>query len=460
MTIWTPTLDPALPPDRALAAAIEADRAAGRLKAGDRLPPQRDLAYRLGLSLGAVTRGYNEAARLGLTRGEVGRGTFIRAIGERSRPQTIEGPLAEPDILDLTITRPALGGIAGPISAALAELALSTDLESLIDYAEPAGRPEHRAAVADWITDNGVAMTPDRVVLANGAQNGIALAVASLFRPGDSVAADTLTYAGFKSAAAAFGVSLIAAAGDDQGMTPEALEEAARNGARGVYLMPTLHNPTMATMPLVRRRALIDVAERFDLVLIEDDVYGFLQPDAPPRFATLAPDRTTLIGSVSKFMAPALRVGWIAPPERRVADVSAMLRSLAWMASPLSTDVAARAIRSGMAAEMAAAQREEAEARIAIARKRLGPWVPTLPKAAMHVWLPLPSPWRADDFVAEAAARKVALTSAGAFAVGRGRAPHAVRFGLGPASRERLDAGLEALAGLLSKTAHAGAAVV
>lgn len=461
MTIWTPALAAGRPAYLALADAIADDRKAGRLKPGDKLPPHRTLAYALGLTVGTVTRGYAEAARRGLARGEVGRGTFV---ADGVRPEQADAAFVrrqafDADTLNLTITRPALGGVAAPLRAALARLA-DRDLDDLIDYAAPEGLPAHREAVAAALRRQGAPVTADRVIVSSGAQNALALAAAGLLRPGDRVAVDPLTYPGFKTAASLFGLVLVAVAGDGDGMSPAALAQAANQGCTAVYLMPTLHNPTTATMPAERREAIAAVAETQDLLVLEDDVYGFLADAPPVRFAELAPRRTALVGGVSKYMAPALRIGWIAPPADRVGAVANALRGLAWMASPLMAEVAAEALASGLADDMALAQRAEAAARMEIARNRLGRWLGPTPTAAMHAWLPLPEPWRTSAFMAEAEARRIAVTGAGAFAVGRADAPHAIRFGLGPSSRERLDRGLAVLADLLASPPRAGAAVV
>ncbi len=454
-----------LPPDKpaylGLADAVARDRASGALKAGAKLPPHRQLAYALGLTVGTITRGYAEAARRGLVQGEVGRGTFVT---EANRPELAAAAFArraafEGDTLNLTITRPALDTLLEPLQAGLARLA-AQDARPLADYGVAEGLPAHRAAIAGWLQSRGAPVQADRIVISNGAQNALALAAAGLLRPGDTVAVDPLTYPGFKTAAGLFGLNLMAVAGDADGMDPDALKAAAGRGARAVYLMPNLHNPTMATMPLPRRRAIAAVAEAADLLILEDDVYGFLVEAPLPLFAALAPARTALIGSVSKFMSPALRVGWIAPPLVRTAEVIGALRGLSWMTSPLLAEVAATALASGEGDRIARLQRDEATTRMALVRQHLAPWLKDLPPTAMHVWLPLPAPWRADQFVAEAEARRVAVTGADAFAVGRARAPHAIRFGLGPASRERLAEGLGILANLLATPPRAGAAVV
>lgn len=464
MTIWTPLLAPDRPAYLAIADAIALDRKSGRLDIGEKLPPHRELAFQLGLTVGTVTRGYQEAARRGLTRGEVGRGTFVATADPPPLTDAafVKRQAFDAGMLNLTITRPALSGAAAPTAAALRRLGDIPALEGLLDYGPTEGRVEHRAAIARWLRSRGAPAEPDRIVISSGAQNALALAAAGLLRPGDTVAVDPLTYPGFKSAASLFSLRLLAVPGDADGMRPESLAAAADAGATAVYLMPNLHNPTMATMPLARRHALAETATAHDLLILEDDVYGFLLEGGarPPPIAQLAPERTALIGSVSKFMSPALRVGWLVTPEKTADQAANALRGLAWMASPILTALVAEAIDTGEAAKLAAAQRAEARQRMAVARELLGPWLPETPPDAMHLWLPLPEPWRTDAFVAEAEARRIAITGAGAFAVGRNRAPHAVRLGLGAATLPRLKAGLATLADLLAAPPRAAAGAV
>jgi DNA-binding transcriptional MocR family regulator len=463
MTIWTPELRKDRPAYQALADAIAADRASGSLPPGAQLPPHRALARALGVTVGTVTRGYGEAARRKLVRGEVGRGTYVL---DPSPPELLDTRFARreavvDDILNLTITRPASDRLTESLSRGLSDLS-TADLSSLVSYGPAEGAAGHRAAVSDWLKASGVQIAPEQVIICNGAQNGLALACAGLLKPGDAVAVDDMTYPGFKAAANMFGLRLLAVASDGQGMTPEGLGVAAKAGASAVYLMPTLHNPTMQTIPLNRRQDLAIVAEAADLLIIEDDVYGFLEPDHPTHFATLAPERTALVGGVSKFMAPALRIGWIAPPTSRVAEVEPAIRGLSWMASPLAAHMVAGAMVTGEAESLAESQRNEACVRLKMVQAALGPWLPNspLPDCAMHVWLSLPESWRADEFVAEALTRKLAISPAGAFAVGPGRAPHAIRFGLGAHSREALTKGLSIMADLLDAKPRAGMAVV
>ncbi len=150
-------------------------------------------------------------------------------------------------------------------------------------------------------------------------------AFAGLARPGDPILVEALTYAGVCHVAERLGLRLHGLAIDDEGLLPEALDEAARTGqARLLFVNPTVHNPTTATMSLARREAIAGIARRHDLIVIEDDVYGQLPEDRPPPIAVLAPERTIHISSASKSVAPGLRLRRAAQPRPRSTSGSPM----------------------------------------------------------------------------------------------------------------------------------------
>jgi DNA-binding transcriptional MocR family regulator len=240
---------------------------------------------------------------------------------------------------------------------------------------------------------------------------------------------------------------------DGDGLIPEAFEAACRDGSpRALYCMPTLHNPTGRTMPLGRRQAIVEIAARYDVALIEDDVYGFLPDDPLPPLAALAPAGAYYITSTSKSMAPGLRVGYVAAPESRVDRVAAVIRASTWLIAPLLAELASDWIERGEADAMVAWKREETAARHAAAVQILGRWLPSGSHRSFHLWLPLPEPWRTEEFVSQARALNVVVSPSEEFVVGRESAPHAVRVCLGAtSSRARLEEGLTRLADLLDE---------
>src|ERR1700680_2853008 len=142
MTSWIPDLTARNGPRyRAIADALAEELRSGRLAAGTQLPTQRDLAWRLHVTVGTVSRAYAEAERRGLVAGEVGRGTYVQhsAVVAVVMPGDILGETQDPDFIDLTINRPSAAGEAAALAAALRALAAEPDLAALLDYQPPAG---------------------------------------------------------------------------------------------------------------------------------------------------------------------------------------------------------------------------------------------------------------------------------------------------------------------------------
>jgi DNA-binding transcriptional MocR family regulator len=454
MTIWTPDLSRhGGPRYRAIASALHDDILSGRLAPGTRLPTHRDLAWRLQVTVGTVTRAYAEAERRGLIGGEVGRGTYVRDLerpadgGFRSVVDT------SGDVIDLSVNAPSVTLSMPAIRDAMAAVAARPDLATLLTYQHTVGSARHRSAAAAWLEHAaGVQVSADQIAIAGGGQGAMHLAMASVTRPGDVVLTEEMTYVGMKALSAHLGLRLVPVAMDQNGILPDAVEQACRqHGARALYVMPTLHNPTTATMPLDRRHALIEVARRHDLTLVEDEVYGFLLEQRPPALASLAPDITLFVSSASKNLAPSLRVGFLAMPAPLVDRAAAITRATLHDFGHFGASIAAELIESGAAHEVAVQRRAEIARRQAVARCILsGTDLSASHPAAPHLWLQLPEPWRREDFARELLNRGVKVTQADVFAAGRVTAPHAVRICIGTTDRtDQMQTALQRIASLL-----------
>src|SRR5262249_25147559 len=148
---------------------------------------------------------------------------------------------------------------------------------------------------------------------------------------------------------------------DDEGIVPRALDAACRKARpKALYVVPTLHNPTTATLPLARRQAVVEIARRYDLAIIEDDIYRMLAPQAPPPVAHLAPERTIYVTSLSKSLAPGLRLGYMVAPAAHRARVMRGIQSSIWMVSPIAAALATHWVLQGEFEAIAAAKRKEA----------------------------------------------------------------------------------------------------
>ena len=475
---WLPeALDAEAPIYLAIADALGVDVESGRLRPGDRLPTHRDLARQLGVNVMTVSRAYSEAGRRGLVEGEVGRGTFVRrrernatrfevprsqdaggqSIGTQiagepgPAEQTVDPqidfhfnlPVGDPSILDATAILEQLAGAHRPLLHA--------------GYLT-AGTSDHRAAGAEWIARGGLDADPARTLVCGGAQHAMTVTFASLAGPGDLILTESLTYPGAKALASVLGLRLQGLAMDSEGLLPDAFETACRKSSpKALYCMPTVQNPTGVVMPEQRRREVATIARRFGVAIVEDDTYGYLCAEPPPPLIRFAPELGYFLTGLSKNLTAGLRIGFLHAPAAGNATGSVLERlesnvaALTWMAAPLMAEIASRWIRSGQADEMVAWKRREALARRYLWERLLGDFPTGSHPGSSHVWLPLPRPWRGDDFVVQARRRGVGVTGAEAFVVGRANAPHAVRVCVGtPASRREVERGLGILAEMLA----------
>jgi DNA-binding transcriptional MocR family regulator len=453
MTIWTPDLAPRLGQRyRALADAIAQDIGNGALPAGTRLPAQRELAWRLGMSIGTVTRAYALVAQRGLVAGEVGRGTYVRdgsAQPGRLNPVAdgAEGPIS------LTINAPPDPGYRSLLVQALAELDAGSGLDGLLPYTPKPGYADHRAAAVGWLDRFGLNAEPEQVLITGGAHQAIVAALAGLTRPGDAVLVEQLTYAGTCHVAERLGLHREGLALDEEGLVPEVLDAAARTSrARLLFVIPTVHNPTTATMSLARREAIAALARRHDLIVIEDDVYGHLAEQRAPTLAALAPERTVYLTSASKSIAPGLRFGMLLAPAALYAPIADAQHDLFLICPPLMAELFKLWVADGTAERLVRQQRLEAAARQAIARDLLAGHEFQASPSGYHLWLPLPAPWRTAEFMTTLSERGVAVEPGAAFAADPAKAPHAVRLSLsGATDRARLTKALEIIARTLGE---------
>jgi DNA-binding transcriptional MocR family regulator len=452
MTIWQPEIS-SLPGPRylAIAEALAADVRNGQLAPGDRLPTHRDLAYRLGVTVGTVSRAYAEAERRGLIGGEVGRGTFVRPDARRRRnvaPADQDAPLGLPQVIDLSVNIPTPMTSDAIIAETMGEIARRPGIARLMDYHPHAGLAAHREAGAQWLTECGFPIDPARVIVTAGGQHAMTAALGALTEPGDIVLAESLTYPGLRRLADFLRVRVHGIAMDEDGVDPDAFETACRSlNPKILYCVTNLQNPTALVMSAERRRRVAGIAQRYGVKIVEDDVYGFLLAEnTPPALASFAPELGHYFTSLSKSMAPGLRVGYLALPVGSKDDFTQVVRSTTWMATPLTAQIGTEWIQNGIGRALADSHRKEAIERQQIARRILHGCDLSSELRAYHLWMRLPEPWSAEAFALELRMRGVAVTPSSAFATTR-NAPAAVRLCLcEPPERETLQRGLEIIA--------------
>lgn len=192
------------------------------------------------------------------------------------------------------------------------------DAPDALSYGESLGYQPLRETIASRMTARGVDVSADQMLVTNGSQQGLDLAARVLFDPGDIVVVEGPTYFGAMQAFDAYGVTYRVAPMDDRGLIPDELEPLLREEPRpkALYTVPTFQNPTGVTLPDDRRRRILAMAREFNVAVIEDDPYGeisFTGESARPLRA-LDPN-VIYLGTFSKTLAPALRMGWMAAPD-------------------------------------------------------------------------------------------------------------------------------------------------
>lgn len=438
---WVPApQDGDAPLYRRIADALQAAVQGGELAAGARLPTQRALADALRISTGTATAAYLEAERRGLVRRHVGRGTFVASPGTR-----VARPAGH---ANLAVNIPPFHGAAGLIRKLLGQLIEDADAEELLGYPRFRADGRFATAVASWMSRRlpiGPVQAVD-VLPCQGATQGLVAVLDHLFADGDALACEQVTYGGFKVVARALGLRLVPTEQDGEGMTPDALERAAReHGAKAALLCPTHQNPTGVVASLERRQALLAVARRHRLWIVEDDVYGALAApgSAVPPFRALDPARTFHVSSASKAIAPGFRAGWVVAPRDHRDAVAAVLQArisaMAPFGCPVLTAGAApfgflaftKMCETRMADDVLGMIRDEACRRAALARRILGPHLHPSDASSLHVWLPMRS--GADQLYQQLVERQIHATPPDAPMVGA--PPSGLRLCLGGMER-------------------------
>ncbi len=420
-----------------LVLALADDIIEGRLTGGDRLPAHRDVAWKLGIGLGTVTKAYAALERRGLTRSVKGRGTFV-AIRHAHKDRQIDlSSNAPPATLDARLLARTLIGIARKI-----------DADHLNLYAPPAGHLEHRRVLARWLETLGLIVDPSHLVLTSGARQALSLAFDLACGPQGLLLTERITYPGAIALARRKGYRMQGVRIDAEGMVPEALAEALDRatsaGRKAVYLTPTLHNPTTATMGGERRQAIAEICRRAGAWIIEDGVYAPAEPALPPLTA-LAPEIAFHVNGLSKSLGPGLQIGVLTLPAGFNEAAEGALQDMPLAPSPLSCAVVEEWLITGVIPSIHRDLRHEARRRSSLAVSLLGTAELVSDPDAYNAWLPMPRE-AANRFVSVAAEAGIKLTPPDSMMVDREDRASGIRLCLGGASFEDLSEALTLLA--------------
>jgi DNA-binding transcriptional MocR family regulator len=455
MMDWMPDLAQSDKPRYlAIADIIASDLRQGRLSAGDRLPPQRKLASRLAIDFTTVARGYSEAQKRGLVESRVGQGTFVLApVAAKREARAPSQRRAE--IVDLSMNLPPEPDDPALIERMRAGLEeVGRDLVSLLRYQGFGGSPADKDAASAWLGRRALVPTQDRIFVTPGAHPALLAIFGVLAKPGDVILSEAITYPGARSIAAQLGLNLVGLPLDDEGVDPDAFADACvRLAPKGLYLNPTLQNPTTLTVPEHRRAKIAGIARRYKIPIIEDDAYGFIPVHGPAPFAAIAPDITWHVAGLAKCIGAGLRAAYVVAPDMRSGwPFAAAVRAATVMASPLTLALVTRWIEDGTADAILRFIRSETAARQSLAKEILPAGSFKSDPLSFNLWVPLPQGWTRSAFIGHMRTTGVGVVASDAFTV-QGTPPEAVRVCLGgPTTRPAIRHALEYMAHALSES--------
>ncbi|BCL22149.1 PLP-dependent aminotransferase family protein [Streptomyces tuirus] len=335
-----------------------------------------------------------------------------------SRPEVINfaGGLPAPELFDAR-------GIAAAYEAVLAEAPARA-----LQYSTTEGEPALREALAARTTARGLPTGPDDLLITTGSQQALSLLATALLEPGDTVLVENPCYLAALQAFGFAGARIVAVPGDEHGIDPGALEELVlRERPKLLYTVPTFQNPTGRTLPAERRAAVASVAARRGLWIVEDDPYGELRYDGErvPWIAAHpgAEDRTVLLGSFSKVMAPGLRLGWLRAPGA-LRRACAVAKQAADLHTPTVNQLAAARYLAdndldAHVARVAGVYRERRDAMLcglAGALPEGSVW--HRPEGGMFLWARLPEPYDTTVLLPQVVRRNVAYVPGAPFYAG------------------------------------------
>jgi DNA-binding transcriptional MocR family regulator len=447
---WKPSIDKTKKPIyQALAGQLEQDILNGVLLPGTKLPPQRELADYLDLNLSTISKAFKVCELKGLLSASVGSGTFV-SYDALSNAYLLEDTKPK-HLIEMGATLPDNASYE-PLLLQLKSMLQEKDYEKWFGYGRAGESLWQKDAAIKLIRRGGFETTVDHILFANGGQNAIAATLASLCKPGDRIGADHHTYPGLKTVAAMLSVQIVPIKSENDGMSSTSFEYACKNdNIKGIYLIPDYHNPTASCMSVENRKTIADIAKKYNQFIIEDATYHLLNEKSLPAVASFAPEQVIYIASLSKSIAPGLRLAYVAVPSRFKEPISKALYNLNISVSPLLAELAARTIVSNQFENIIKVHREQTIRRNQVVNRYLADYTCLGAETGIFRWLLLPGKITGAEFERLAAQHGVQVYAAERFVVGNSCPERAVRVSVcAPETQEELEQGLMIIKRLLN----------
>lgn len=446
---WKPDLSKSTGPKYlALVNLLEEDIKNGTLKAGTKLPPQRELADFLDLNLSTISRAFKLCEQKGFISASAGNGTYISS-GATTNPVLLCGN-ENTEIIEMGAIVPVVDSNY-QVKQYMEKLLKAPDALNLFSYGMPEGSSRHREAGVEWMSRSNFHTDREHIVLAAGGQNALTASLGALFESGDKVGTDPLTYPGIKTAAKLLGIQLIPIQCQNHEMTEEGIRYAIQNeNIKGIYVIPDFHNPTSHIMSVQTRKMIARLAKEKSLLVIEDGLNNLLEENPAPPIASFAPDHIIYISSLSKTVAAGLRTAFIHIPDHYHQDLVTALYSMNISISPLLATVASGLIEDGIADEIIAERKKKNTARNLLVNEILDGYVTASELTCPLRYIQLPEHFTGKSFEICAKEAGVEVYGSERFAIGNKPSPKSVRISVTtPSTIEDLTEGLKRLKRLL-----------
>jgi GntR family transcriptional regulator / MocR family aminotransferase len=409
-----------------IAQAIADDIANGRLRAGTKLPGSRTLAKSVGVHRNTINAALHELSAQGWVESAPARGVFVkpleeverarakllRARGVQSAHATLDRPrfalgsgthLDRAPIMRNRNTLLLTGGVPDPrlfpvdILGRAYRRTLQRHGKTALDYGSPYGVQALRHALSTMLNNmRGLCSQADNVLITRGSQQAIWLAAQALISPGDRVGIEAFGYPPAWQALREAGAELVPLSVDEHGVRVDAIQNALQRGPlRALYLTPHHQYPTMVSLSPARRLALMQLAHEHRIAILEDDYTNEFQYEGRPRLPLASADRSgcvVYIGTLSKILAPGLRIGYAIAPTLLIERMAARRFSIDRQGDNISELVAADLIEEGDLPRHVRKMRTVYMARRAILvetlRSQLGGRVSfDVPQGGMNLWV-------------------------------------------------------------------------
>jgi 2-aminoadipate transaminase len=452
-----------------LAEAIRSLVDSAVIQSGEKLPATRELAGHLGLNRTTVSAAYAVLEKSGILEGHVGRGSFIIKMSQADRVEIIDWesilpPLdavapASPNIqISFANSRPAQGSF--PLASfrkLTKEVIDSSEAAHILQLGSPLGYAPLRRYLLAKATAAHIARPSDDLIITNGCQQALDLLARLFFAENrgnaSGVVMEDPVYHGLVRVFSRAGANIIGIPVDAVGMDPALLQDALQQyRPRLLVVTPSFQNPTGATLSLERRKRIVELAQRYSVVLVENDIYSELRYQGSPQPTLKELDEsgnTILLRSYSKVSFPGLRVGWVIAPKPVIERLAEVKQLTDLHSDQLSQAVLLRFAESGELDLHLERTRTLGAERLSCVLEACARFLPpgsrfTRPTGGMSLWVELPAPLLADALLRRAAERGVDFLSGRFFSA---RRPHnrGLRLSFGGLTPAEIIRGLEIL---------------